>query len=286
MHSLSLDKRRLIRYHHSRFKSYTLSMEGEVRKYGNEPFNVVLVHGGPGGAGELKPVAIELGKSFGVLEPFQTKLTIEDQVEELRDQIDRNGNKPVTLIGWSWGAWLTYIFASKYPESVKKLILISSGPFEQKYVEEMNRTRMSHLSETDIKRLKELEEIFKQKDIPNIDSLFEEFGAIYSKADTFEHNGEKEEKIIPNMEIYNSIWPEAAKLRESGELLETGKNIKCEVVAIHGEYDPHPYLGVKEPLTRVITNFKFILLEKCGHHLWFEKHAKDKFYEVLLNELR
>jgi len=260
-------------------------MEGEVRKYGNEPFNIVLVHGGPGGAGELKPVALELAKKFGVLEPFQTKLTIEDQVEELREQIDRNGSKPVTLIGWSWGAWLTYIFASKYPESVKKLILISSGPFEQKYVEEMTKTRMSHLREADIKRLKELDVIFKQKDIPNIDSLFGEFGAIYSKADTFEHNGEKEEKIIPNMEIYNSIWPEAAKLRESGELLEIGNNIKCEVVAIHGEYDPHPFLGVKDPLTKVIQNFKFILLEKCGHHPWFEKHAKDKFYEVLLREL-
>lgn len=220
-----------------------------------------------------------------MLEPFQTKLTIEDQVEELREQIDRNGSKPVTLIGWSWGAWLTYIFASKYPESVKKLILISSGPFEQRYVEEMNRTRMSHLSKTDIKRLKELEEIFKQKDITNIDSLFEEFGAIYSKADTFKHNGEREEKIIPNMEVFNSIWPEAAKLRESGELLEIGKSIKCAVVAIHGDYDPHPFLGVKDPLTKVIQNFKFILLEKCGHHPWFEKHAKDKFYEVLLGEI-
>ena len=260
-------------------------MNGNVRKQGKEPFGIVLVHGGPGGAGELKPVVMELGKSFGVIEPFQTKLTIEDQVEELREQIDRNGNKPVILIGWSWGAWLTYIFASKYPEYVNKLILISSGPFEQKYVEEINRTRMSHLSDSDIKRLKELEEIFKQKDIPNIDSLFEEFGAIYSKADTFEHNGEKEVKIIPNMEIYNSIWPEAAKLRESGELLEIGKSIKCAVVAIHGDFDPHPYFGVTYPLTKVINNFKFILLEKCGHHPWFEKHAKDKFYEVLLREL-
>lgn len=259
-------------------------MDGEVRKYGNTPYKVVLVHGGPGGAGELKPVAVELGKQFGVIEPFQTKLSISDQVEELKSQIDSNTSLPVILVGWSWGAWLTYIFASKYPEYVKKLILISSGPFEQKYVEEMNKTRMSHLSETEIQRLKELEEIFKQKEIPNKDKLFEEFGAIYSKADIFESNGEEknQNKIVPNMEIYNSIWPEAAKLRESGELLEIGKNIKCEVVAIHGEYDPHPYLGVKEPLERVVKNFKFVLLIKCGHHPWFEKYAKDKFFNVIL----
>jgi pimeloyl-ACP methyl ester carboxylesterase len=87
------------------------------------------------------------------------------------------------------------------------------------------------------------------------------------------------------MEVFNSIWPEAAKLRESGKLLEIGKKIKCEVVAIHGDYDSHPFLGVKDPLTKVINTFKFILLEKCGHHPWFEKHAKDKFYEVLLGKI-
>jgi len=262
-------------------------MDGEVRKYGNTPYKVILVHGGPGGAGELKPIAFELGKQFGVIEPFQTKLSITNQVEELKNQIDSNTSLPVILIGWSWGAWLTYIFASKYPEYVKKLILVSSGPFEQKYVEVMNRTRMSHLSEPDIIRLKELEDLFKQNDIPNKDTLFEEFGAIYSKADTFESNEEEnpEDKIVPNMEIYNRTWPEAGKLRESGELLEMGKNIKCEVVAIHGDYDPHPYLGVKDPLERVIKNFRFILLRQCGHHPWFEKHAKDEFYKTMLSEL-
>ena len=263
-------------------------MNGEVRKYGKEPYQAVLVHGGPGAAGELKAVAIELEKNLGVLEPFQTKLTIQKQVLELKDQIDSNTSIPVTLIGWSWGAWISYIFASKYPEYIKKLILISSGPFKQKYIEEMNRTRMSHLSKEDIKRLHELEELFKQKDVPNKDQLFEEFGAIYSKADTYESNEEEkdQDEIVPNMDIYNSVWPEAAKLRETGKLLVMGNNIKCEVVVIHGDYDPHPYLGVKEPLTKVIKNLKFILLEKCGHHPWFEKHAKDKLYEVLLQELK
>jgi len=33
-------------------------------------------------------------------------------------------------------------------------------------------------------------------------------------------------------------------------------------VSIHGDYDPHPAEGVKEPLTRVIKDFRFILLKK------------------------
>jgi len=32
------------------------------RKYGNRPYEVALVHGGPGAAGEMAPVAKELSK--------------------------------------------------------------------------------------------------------------------------------------------------------------------------------------------------------------------------------
>lgn len=57
------------------------------------------------------------------------------------------------------------------------------------------------------------------------------------------------------------------------------------MVAIHGEYDSHSWEGVKKPLSKVIENFKFILLENCGHTPWNEIYAKDVFYEILFQEL-
>jgi pimeloyl-ACP methyl ester carboxylesterase len=50
-----------------------------------------------------------------------------------------------------------------------------------------------------------------------------------------------------------------------------GKNIECPVVAIHGDYDPHPADGVRIPLSNVLKDFRFILLGKCGHVPWFER---------------
>ena len=64
-----------------------------------------------------------------------------------------------------------------------------------------------------------------------------------------------------------------------------GKKIKCPVTAIHGDYDPHLADGVRIPLSRVLKDFKFILLEKCGHEPWIEKYAKDKFFNVLREEI-
>jgi pimeloyl-ACP methyl ester carboxylesterase len=86
-------------------------------------------------------------------------------------------------------------------------------------------------------------------------------------------------------DIFSAIWPEAAAMRSSGELLAQAGNIKCPVIAIHGDYDPHPADGVRIPLSGVLKDFEFILLEKCGHTPWLERQAKDAFYEVLKTAL-
>jgi len=47
-----------------------------LRKYGEAPFKVAVIHGGPGAPGEMAPVARELSSVSGVLEPLQTATTI------------------------------------------------------------------------------------------------------------------------------------------------------------------------------------------------------------------
>ena len=57
------------------------------------------------------------------------------------------------------------------------------------------------------------------------------------------------------------------------------------MVAIHGEYDSHSYEGVEKPLSRVVKNFKFILLKDCGHYPWNERYARSEFFKKLLEEI-
>lgn len=61
-----------------------------LRKYGNAPFNVALVHGGPGAGGEMAPIARELEAIYGVLETIQTAVSLEEQVEELKTVVEKN----------------------------------------------------------------------------------------------------------------------------------------------------------------------------------------------------
>jgi len=77
------------------------------RTYGAAPFNVVLVHGGPGAAGEMASLAAELAADRGVLEPLQTASSVAGQIAELINVIENQGTSPVVLVGFSWGAWLS-----------------------------------------------------------------------------------------------------------------------------------------------------------------------------------
>lgn len=256
-----------------------------LRKYGNSPFNVAVIHGGPGAPGEMAPVARELAAITGVLEPLQTRATLEGQVDELKAVLEEHGDLPVTLIGFSWGAMLSFIFTARYPQFVKKLILIGSGPYEEKYATNIMSIRISRLGKEDLENFLSLDEALDNFSAKNRNEAFCKIGKLISKADTYDPLPHEEELIECSYEVFKGVWEEASKLRSSGKLLQMGNKIKCPVVAIHGNYDPHPFEGVKEPLSGVLKDFRFILLEKCGHKPWVERQAKARFYDLLKDEI-
>ena len=55
----------------------------QVRTYGKAPFRVAVLHGGPGAPGGMAPVAKELSKKYGVLEPLQYANSLQGQIQEL-----------------------------------------------------------------------------------------------------------------------------------------------------------------------------------------------------------
>lgn len=243
------------------------------------------MHGGPGAAGELTLVAKELASVGGVLEPLQTADSIDGQIEELRGALERATDLPVSLIGFSWGAMLAFIFASRFPAHVKKLILLSGGAFEEKYAEGIMTTRLGRLTEGEKTEINALIDILGEPAARDKDSTLARLGRMMSKADAYHPLPGGEEFVEVRYDIYQSVWREAQELRRSGRLLDLGREIRCPVVAIHGDHDPHPFDGVKIPLSRVLKDFRFILLERCGHRPWLEQEARESFYKILKNEL-
>ena len=260
-------------------------MKNNLRTYGNPPFSVALLHGGPGTAGGMAPLARELANGRGILEPLQTAASIDGQIEELKRLLEESSDLPVTLVGHSWGAWLAFIFAARYPRLVRKLILVSSGGFEEKYAALTHEARLSRLRQEERGEVERLLENLCDRPGEKGDVEFARLGELFFRADAFDPLPQEPPEVEFSLDIYRRVWGEATRMRKSGRLLEMGRDIVCPVVAIHGDYDSHPAAGVERPLAAVLKDFRFILLERCGHKTWIERQARERFMGIMEEEL-
>jgi pimeloyl-ACP methyl ester carboxylesterase len=235
----------------------------------------------------MAPVAQELAPDWGVLEPLQTAISLEGQIEALRALLVDAADLPVILIGFSWGAWLAYLFGARFPRLTSKLILIGSGPFEEKYVAALHYTRLSRLTEAERAEIEALQRAMQEPVTENRPAAFQRFGALFSRVDAYDPLAptSADVRVDVRPDVYMGVWPEAAAWRRSGKLLAAGQRINCPVVAIHGTYDPHPVEGVAEPLSSILQDFRLITLERCGHKPWIERQARERFFRVLKDEL-
>ncbi len=254
-----------------------------IRKYGQKPFRIGLLHGGPGASGEMRPVAKNLSDDFGIIEFLQTEKSVNGQIEELYRQIKLHADLPITLIGHSWGAWLGFLFASRHPKFLQKLILVSAGAFENEYNNDLIITRLNRLDQKDRLEAERLILIINSGRPDN--SIFKQFGKLMTIADSYDCLPSDNNSVDLNIEIYQAVWAEASKLRETKELINCANLISIPVVAIHGDHDSHPIDGVKIPLSKGLSDFRMIIIKDCGHTPWRERFAKDVFFEILRKEL-
>jgi pimeloyl-ACP methyl ester carboxylesterase len=155
--------------------------------------------------------------------------------------------------------------------------------------QQLNETRMSRLT---AEEKQEFQAFMRGLDDPQAtdkDILFSQFGEMFTKTDSYDpcydHNPAGEEMCV-RFDICSSVWPRAAAMKTSGELLRLARQVRCPVVAIHGDYDPTPAEGVEKPLARRLELFKFVVIEKCGHTPWIERHARENFLRTLSDVLR
>ena len=259
-----------------------------LRKYGSAPFCVALIHGGPGAIGEMEPVARELAADFGVLEPIQTETTLDGQVAELKATLEKHAKQPIVLVGFSWGAWLSTIIAAEYPHLVKKLILVGSGPYEPQYLPQIGEARMSRLTQAEREEYNAIIALLNDPAGVGKSEKFARLGQLANKTDRFD--AVDIPYSCPDLgdaagNQFHGVLKEAQEMRKNGRLLEFADQIQCPVVAIHGDYDPHPAAGVCKPLSSRLGDFRFILFDNCGHKPWIERQAKDKFYKILKEEI-
>jgi pimeloyl-ACP methyl ester carboxylesterase len=184
---------------------------------------------------------------------------------------------------------LSVLVASRYPQDVGKLVLIGSGPYEARYVSDMQRTRTERLTPDQQTAWAGSLRVLAS-DAPDDEKRRAHctLGALAEITDTYEREGSSFPREAPPGDsmssAFHQLLAEAGAMRTSGALLRAAAAVRCPVVAIHGDYDPHPLAGVAEPLASVLEDFAMIELERCGHTPWIERHARSEFFQILRRE--
>lgn len=254
-----------------------------LRSHGHPPFTLAVLHGGPGAAGEVAPVARELARRQGVLEPLQTRATISGQVQELAAVLARRAARPLTVVGFSWGAWLAWLLAAEHPRLVDRLVLISCPGFRPGDGQLAQTVRFGRMDERQRRAYAAIAEKLYQVPSGERDALFARLGNLMTHIDAFDPAPGIRNTIQFRYKVYRGVWQAADALRTSGRLLDYADRIQCPVIALHGDHDPHPAEGVRGPLAERLADFRFVLLPRCGHKPWIERQAREVFY-ARLNE--
>ena len=163
--------------------------------------------------------------------------------------------------------------------------MIAATSFEEKYALNVINEELIRLNEEERAEVFSLAESIRKIDGRDKSGSFARLCRLFTRAESYDQLPHEDEVLEYQPGINEKIGLDVRALLASGEFLKLGEKIQCPVTVIQGDHDPRLADGVREPLDRVLENFKFMLLEKCGHTPWLEKFARDKFFEVLKKEI-
>ena len=255
----------------------------QTRQYGTKGPKVMLLHGGPGAAGYMAPVAKVLAEHFPVIEPLQRRgdcdnsLTVARHVTDLNDIIKHYcpGEKPI-LAGHSWGAMLSLIYAAQFPDAAASLVLIGCGTFNEASRAHMRTLRHERMADHKFQRMKQ-----RMEQLEDPDERLQLMGKIMIQIDSFDLKEVPDEVVYYDGLGHEQTWHDMMELMKNGVYPAAFKTIRVPVLMLHGSYDPHPGEMIRDSLTPYIPQIEFHQWQQCGHYPWLEKAVCEDFYSSL-----
>jgi pimeloyl-ACP methyl ester carboxylesterase len=253
-----------------------------VHEYGIGIETVIAVHGGPAAAGDLAPLAKMLGERWHVLEPHQRgssdrPLTVAMHVQDLEDLIrTRCGAQRPVLVGHSWGAMLALIFAAHHPATPAALVLIGCGTFSQAARGEFETRRAARMTPADHATIARIAQTEKD---PN--RRLAARGRVMTRVYGYDVDDGQGDVAVVDAVAHEQTWTDMVRLMNQGIYPAAFVTIRCPVLMLHGEVDPHPGRLTSDDLRRYIPHLEYREFAKCGHSPWLERQAREDFFKAI-----
>lgn len=205
-------------------------------------------------------------------------------IEKLRRLL---GYESISLVGHSYGTVPAQAYAIKYPDRVKKMVLINgfhSGAMWQANCDSYNHYAKTHFPE----KWKQIDSLHSLGYLSSEEPLKSVYGSLPVKY-VYYHNT-KLKGNVPNYsfrgwanDVYVTIIGKDGDFDVSGSMINQDyrqllKNVKAETLIVAGRYD-----GVSTPEFAVqyktfMPQAQFVMFEESGHNPYLEE--PEKFYSL------
>ncbi len=246
---------------------------------------IVVLHGGPGAHHDyLLPGfdAVASGRELiyydqrgGGRSPVSRETAVgwEEQVADLEALREVWGLEQLTLAGYSWGGLLALLYATRHPERVERLALVSPAPawrearqeFERRFSERNLAPELQH------RRAELRESGLRERDpAAYAQRLFELSVAAYF------HHPDRARNLTPfrvTGRTQQEVWASLGDYDLRPEL----RGLNIPAIVLHGESDPIPVETARQVAD--LLEAEFHALPECGHVPYVE--AFDTFVRVI-----
>ncbi len=243
---------------------------------------MVLLHGGPGAAGGMRPVARQLADSFRLLEPLQRgsggePLSVARHIADL-DEVLASHCKDArpALVGSSWGAMLALAYAAAHPNRAGSLVLIGCGTFDTAARARLHATLKERINNELRQRLDRL-----PKEQPDPNERLRLLGDLLLPVYSYDPITSKLEGEPCDARAHHETWDDMLRLQQQGLYPAAFVAIKTPVLMLHGAADPHPGKMIRASLAPYLPQLEYREWERCGHYPWLERAVRDEFFRVL-----
>ena len=256
--------------------------------FGNgEP--LLIINGGPGLDCEgFKPLAELLSDKYmtilfdqrgtgkSELQPVDsTTVTMELMAKDMETIRKHLKIKKWIVLGHSFGGWMAEYYATRYPESIKAMILSSSGGINMKILNYFTANLQMRLSQTERDSLKYWNDRFKEGDTT--------YFAGYSRGKYLASAYLFKKELVPklakrlafggNPKITALVYKDLYKI--SFDCSNSLKNFSKPVLIIQGRQDIVGD-GTAYEAHSVLKNSKMVFINESCHYSWWEQSKEYK----------
>ena len=249
----------------------------------------LVVHGGPGAHHDyLLPQMLEASRAAGGRELVlydqrgggrskttqRDEITWETQVDDLRGVIEEFGLEGAPIVGYSWGALLTMLYASRARnESAMPrhgpLVLIDPAPVTRQYRNEFEREFARRQNAPEVVRMREELAVsgLREKDPEGYRQRNFELSVAGYFADP--RSARDLTPFRVSARVQQSVWDSLGDfdLLADGSLSDFG----APTLVVHGRQDPIPLASSEAAANAMHAGL--VVLDDCGHVPYVEQPA-------------